>query len=115
MTSVRDVFETMEYWPAPESAKPAEEWLAKHDAKFGHFIDGGWTKPCDTFEVTNPATGKQIAAVSEGSKRDVDAAVKAARKALPAWQALGGHGRARYLYALARAVQRNSRLLAVLE
>jgi aldehyde dehydrogenase (NAD+) len=45
----------------------------------------------------------------------VDAAVKAARKALPAWQALGGHGRARYLYALARAVQRNSRLLAVLE
>jgi aldehyde dehydrogenase (NAD+) len=41
--------------------------------------------------------------------------VKAARKALPGWQALGGHGRARYLYALARAVQRNSRLLAVLE
>jgi aldehyde dehydrogenase (NAD+) len=63
----------------------------------------------------NPATGKKIAVVSEGSKRDVDAAVKAARKALPAWQALGGHGRSRYLYALARAVQRNSRLLAVLE
>jgi aldehyde dehydrogenase (NAD+) len=105
----------MEYGPAPESPKPAEEWLAKHDAKFGHFIGGAWTKPSHTFEVMNPATGKQIAAVSEGSKKDVDAAVKAARKALPAWQALGGHGRARYLYALARAVQRNSRLLAVLE
>jgi aldehyde dehydrogenase (NAD+) len=115
MTSVRDVFDTMAYGPAPESAKPAEEWLAKHDGKFGHFIGGTWTNPSNTFEVMNPATGKQIAAVSEGSAKDVDAAVKAARKALPAWQALGGHGRARYLYALARAVQRNSRLLAVLE
>jgi aldehyde dehydrogenase (NAD+) len=115
MTSVRDVFESMEYGPAPESAKPAEEWLAKHEAKFGHFIGGAWTKASNTFEVTNPATGKQIAAVSEGSKKDIDAAVKSARRALPAWRALGGHGRARYLYALARAVQRNSRLLAVLE
>jgi aldehyde dehydrogenase (NAD+) len=115
MTSVREAFEAMEYGPAPESPRPAEEWLEKHDAKFGHLIGGAWTKPSNTFEVTNPATGKQIAAVSEGSKKDVDAAVKAARKALPAWQALGGHGRARYLYALARAVQRNSRLLAVLE
>ena len=115
MTSVRDVFDTMAYGPAPESAKPAEDWLAKHDSKFGHFIAGAWTKPSNTFEVMNPATAAKLAAVSEGSKRDVDAAVKAARKALPAWQALGGHGRARYLYALARAVQRNSRLLAVLE
>ena len=115
MTSVREVFDTMEYGPAPESAKPAEQWLEQRNARFGHFIGGTWTKPSNTFEVINPATGKRIAAVSEGSATEVDAAVKAARKALPAWQALGGHGRARYLYALARAVQRNSRLLAVLE
>ena len=115
MTSVREVFDTMEYGPAPESAKPAEQWLEQRNARFGHFIGGTWTKPSNTFEVINPATGKRIAAVSEGSAKEVDAAVKAARKALPAWQALGGHGRARYLYALARAVQRNSRLLAVLE
>jgi aldehyde dehydrogenase (NAD+) len=115
MTSVREIYDTMDYGPAPESDKPAKEWLAKHDAKFGHFIGGAWTKPSNTFDVMNPATGKKIALVSEGSKRDVDAAVKAARKALPAWQALGGHARARYLYALARAVQRNSRFLAVLE
>jgi aldehyde dehydrogenase (NAD+) len=115
MTSVRDVFDTMEYGPAPESDKEAQAWLAKRNAQFGHFIGGAWTKPSNTFDVMNPATAKKIAAVSEGSKKDVDAAVKAARKALPAWQALGGHGRARYLYALARAVQRNSRLLAVLE
>ena len=115
MTSVREIFETMEYGPAPESAKPAQAWLDEHDGRFGHFINGKWTKPSATFEVMNPATGKRIADVSEGSKKDVDAAVKAARQALPAWQALGGHGRARHLYALARIVQRNSRLLAVLE
>jgi aldehyde dehydrogenase (NAD+) len=115
MTSVREIFDTMAYGPAPEGDKPAQEWLAKHDAKFGHFIGGAWTKPSATFDVDNPATGKRIAQVSQGSKKDVDAAVKAGRKALPAWQALGGHGRARYLYALARAVQRHARLLAVLE
>jgi aldehyde dehydrogenase (NAD+) len=115
MTSVREIYDTMEYGPAPEGDKPAREWLEKHGAKFGHFIGGAWTKPSATFDVNDPATGMRIAVVSQGSKKDVDAAVKAARKALPAWQALGGHGRARYLYALARAVQRNARLLAVLE
>ncbi|MEP6618029.1 MAG: aldehyde dehydrogenase family protein [bacterium] len=115
MTTVREAFETMAYGPAPESDKAALEWLARHDAKFGQYIGGAWTKPSSPFEVINPATNKRIAMVSQGTKKDVDAAVKAARKALPAWQLLGGHGRARYLYALARAVQRNARLLAVLE
>ena len=115
MTSVREIFDTMEYGPAPEADAPARDWLTRHDGKFGHFIDGEWTKPAHTFEVINPASGKQIAAVSQGTKNDVDTAVESARKALPAWQALSGHERARYLYALARAVQRNSRLLAVLE
>ena len=115
MTTVREVFETMEYGPAPESDKAALEWLARHDAKFGQYIGGSWTKSSSPFEVINPANNKRIAMVSQGSKKDVDAAVKAARKALPAWQLLGGHGRAKYLYALARAVQRNARLLAVIE
>ena len=115
MTTVREAFETMEYGPAPESDTLALEWLARHDAKFGHYIGGAWTKSANPFDVSNPATNRKIATVSQASKKDVDAAVKAARKALPGWQALGGHGRARYLYALARAVQRNARLLAVLE
>ncbi len=115
MTTVRDAFESMSYGPAPESDKPALEWLSKHDEKFGHYIGGAWTKSANPFDVSNPATNERIATVSQGSKKDVDAAVKAARKAQPAWLALGGHARARYLYALARAVQRNARLLAVLE
>ena len=115
MTSVREIFDTMEYGPAPEGDAAAREWLARHDGGFGHYVAGGWTRPSGLFDVNNPATGKRIARVSQGTRNSVDAAVKAARRALPAWQALGGHGRARYLYALARAVQRNSRLLAVLE
>ncbi len=114
-TTVRDAFETMEYGPAPEADRPVREWLEAHESAFGHFINGTWTKPASTFEIMNPATGKRIARVSQGSKEDVDAAVEAARAALEPWQALGGHGRARHLYALARAVQRNARLLAVLE
>ncbi len=116
-TTLPEIFESMEYGPAPESDKPALAWLDQHDASFGHFVNGGWTKPAKgaQFEVINPATGKVIAKVSQGSAADVDAAVKAARKALPAWQKLSGHARARHLYALARTVQRNSRLLAVLE
>jgi len=115
MTTVREVFDTMDYGPAPEGDKPAREWLAKFDGRFGHFINGGWTKPAGLFDVSDPSTGRRLAQASQGTKKDVDAAVKAARKALPGWQALGGHGRARYLYALARAVQRHSRLLAVVE
>ncbi len=116
-STVAGIFESMEYGPAPESDKPALAWIAQHEASFGHFIGGTWTKPAKgaRFDVTDPATGKILAKVAQGTKGDVDAAVKAARKALPAWQRLSGHQRARHLYALARAVQRNSRLLAVLE
>jgi aldehyde dehydrogenase (NAD+) len=115
MTTVREAFESMAYGPAPEADKPVHEWLARYESKFGQYIGGTWTKPSGLFDINNPATNTRIAQVSQGSKKDVDAAVKAARKALPAWQGLGGHGRARYLYAIARAVQRSSRLLAVLE
>ncbi len=53
--------------------------------------------------------------MAQGSSADVDAAVKAARGAFERWQKIGGHARARYLYAIARLVQKHSRRLAVLE
>jgi aldehyde dehydrogenase (NAD+) len=118
MATVADIFTTMDYGPAPESDKPAHEWLDGHKRAFGHSIDGAFTKAAKGqahLDVTDPSTGKTLAKVLQGSRADVDTAVNAARKALPAWQALGAHGRARHLYALARAVQRNARLLAVLE
>jgi aldehyde dehydrogenase (NAD+) len=104
-TSVAEIFETMAYGPAPESDKPARQWLAQHDGKFGQFVGGRWTEPGELFDVADPATGKLLARVTQGTAADVDAAVRAAREALPAWRGLSGHARARHLYALARAVQ----------
>jgi aldehyde dehydrogenase (NAD+) len=115
MSSVAEIFNTMDYGPAPESDKEVLSWLGKHERVFGHYIGGAWTEPGQLFEVINPATSKTIARVTEGTKADVDAAVTAARTALPAWKALAPHARARFLYALARGVQKHSRLLAVLE
>jgi len=115
--SVAEKFVTMEYGPAPEDPKEALAWLDRHGRRFGHFIDGVWCDPVEGayFDSIDPATGEKIATVSQGSAADIDAAVKAARKAFPKWQSLTPHARARYLYAMARAVQRHSRRLAVLE
>ena len=115
MTTVREIFETMEYGPAPESDAEARKWLSSHEGVFGHFIDGTWSKAGKTFEVIDPSTAAVLARVSQGTKADVDAAVAAARRAFPAWKGLSGHARARHLYALAREVQKHSRLLAVVE
>jgi aldehyde dehydrogenase (NAD+) len=117
MTTVAEIFETMEYGPAPEADSPVRRWLDDHDGKFGQYVDGRWTDVDEgrLFDVQEPATGRRLARVSQGSEADVNAAVEAARRALPAWKALGAHARARYLYALARAVQKHARLLAVLE
>jgi aldehyde dehydrogenase (NAD+) len=115
MASIPEIFASMAYGPAPESAKPAEEWLDRHARRFGLFIGGAWTEPGELFETVNPGTGRPLARVTQASDADVDRAVAAARAAQPGWWTLGGHGRARRLYALARAVQRNARLLSVVE
>jgi len=117
VTTVSEIFETMAYGPAPESDKPALEWIARHDGAFGLFIGGRWTKGKSDagFDVINPATTARLARVTQAGQQDVDTAVATARKAFPAWSTLSGHARARHLYALARAVQKHSRLLAVLE
>src|SRR2546425_9167327 len=117
MTTVSEIFETMAYGPAPESDKQALEWVAQHSGDFGLFVGGRSTKgkSGETFDVVNPATTMKLARVTQAGPADVDAAVAAARQAFPSWSALSGHARARHLYALARAVQKHARLLAVLE
>ena len=113
--TVRDIFESMSYGPAPESSSEALAWLAGHKGRFGLWIDGAFKSPGTTFATRNPATGDILAEVTQGSSADVETAVAAARKAQPKWARLSGHQRAKYLYALARLVQKNARLLAVLE
>jgi aldehyde dehydrogenase (NAD+) len=115
--SIAEKFVAMEYGPAPEDPKEVLSWLDHHSRRFGHFMDGAWLQPAEGgyFDTADPSTGEKLAAVAQGSPADVDAAVRAARAALPKWQALTPHARARYLYALARSVQKHSRRLAVLE
>ncbi len=115
--TVKDIFETMDYGPAPESAELANAWLERHKRKLNLFIDGKWVKPKsgEYFETINPASAKVMAKVALGGEKDVDAAAKAARQAQPEWHKIGGHARARYLYAIARHLQKHSRLFAVLE
>lgn len=115
--SVAEFFSSMDYGPAPEAAGAAEDWLTSHGRRFNLFIGNEWVAPADQswFDSINPANGQVLAGVAQAGAGDVDRAVKAARGAQPAWAKLGGHGRARALYALARLVQKHSRLLAVLE
>jgi aldehyde dehydrogenase (NAD+) len=115
--SIAEKFVAMEYGPAPEDPKEALTWLDLHGRRFGHFVDGAWRQPAEGgyFETADPSTGEKLASVAQGSAADIDSAVRAASAALPKWQAFTAHARARYLYALARTLQKHSRRLAVLE
>ncbi len=115
MGKIRDILRTMDYGPSPESNDHVVAWLEAHRGGFGHFIDGSFTKAGVLFDVVNPASGKALAGVTQGTATDIDQAVAAARKAFPLWSATPGDARARHLYALARHVQKRDRFLAVLE
>jgi aldehyde dehydrogenase (NAD+) len=116
-TTLAEKLQTMDYGLAPEDPASSLAWLDQFGRRFGHFIGGSWVAPVQGtyFETADPSTGEKIADIAQGSAADVDAAVKAARAALPHWQKLAPHTRAKFLYALARQVQKHSRRLAVLE
>ena len=93
-----------------------KEWLKKPKHLL---IDGKWV-PAEsgkTFETYNPATGEVLAKVSEGSKADIDKAVKAARKAYETgpWRKMSASERARLLYKLADAIEARAEEIAQLE
>lgn len=113
--TLRAAFESMSYGPAPEADAPVRAWIAEHGGRFGHYINGQWVEAAAHFAAHDPSTGAELAQVAQGAASDVDAAVAAARAALPAWQALDDHARARWLYALARGIQKHARHFAVLE
>jgi aldehyde dehydrogenase (NAD+) len=114
---IQEIFNTMEYGPAPESSKEAKEFIEKHGHVFQLFINGKWTEPGSRkyFDSTNPSNQQFLSKIADANAEDVDNAVQAAKKALPDWVKIGGHGRAKYLYALARQIQKHARVIAVLE
>ena len=115
--NVLEVFKTMDYGPAPESPAAINAWLEDHERKFGLFINNQWVFPdgSQTFASNNPATGEKLADTVQAGQEDVDAAIAAARQAFNTWSQTPGSVRARYLYAIARNIQKHHRLLAVLE
>ena len=115
MPTIKEILQTMDYGPALETTKEAHAWLDGHGRRFGLFIDNAWTEAVDTFASNNPADGAELAQITQASNEDVERAVAAARRAQPGWVAMGGHGRAKVMYALARLLQKHARLFAVLE
>ena len=101
----------MEYGPAPESDKIAQNWLEDHNRKFGLFINNKWTHPegRKTYDTKSPATGALLAATTQGTCEDVNTAVEAASSAYQSWSKLSGFERAKHIYSIARHVQKHSR------
>lgn len=114
---IKEIFETMEYGPAPESSAMVQDWIVAHKSKFDLFINGEWQEPSDKkyFDCHNPANKQLLAKIAAASSKDIDRAVDAASEALIVWKKISGHERARYLYAIARQIQKHSRLFSVLE
>ncbi|KAF4123656.1 aldehyde dehydrogenase (NAD+) [Geosmithia morbida] len=84
----------------------------------GLFINNEWVEGVDKkkFEVINPATEEVITSVCEGTEKDIDIAVKAARKAFEGeWSQVPPHGRAVLMLKLADLVEKNADLLAAVE
>jgi aldehyde dehydrogenase (NAD+) len=117
MPTVTDILDSMDYGPSPEQTTHVQDWLKQYADGFGHFINGGFVSSSGRawIDVANPADKAILGRVPKGTESDVDAAVKAARKAFPGWSGLSGHVRAKHLYALARHIQKRERFFAVLE
>ncbi len=117
MSTLLEIYKTMEYGPAPESPDAVKAWLDAHKRKFGLFINNEWTKPkgAKYYPSYDPSNGELLAETAQAGKKEVDAAVGAARDAFGTWSKTPGVVRARYMYAIARNIQKHHRLLAVLE
>ena len=100
-----------EYAPAPESRA-----IVTIKPNYGNFIGGKFVAGSKHFPTINPATEEVLSQVALAGKAEVDAAVKAARKAyISTWSKMSGKERGKYLFRIARIMQERAREFAVLE
>jgi aldehyde dehydrogenase (NAD+) len=98
--------------PAPETVP------VKIADRYGHYVDGKLVPGRDEslFPVHDPSKRAVLTRVAAADEAEVDAAVKAARRAYDqVWSKMPGAERGKYLYRIARRLQERSRELAVLE
>src|SRR5256714_1734652 len=99
------------YAPAPE----ANDYI-KLQKRYPLFIGGKFVAPKSGkyFDSINPATEEKLAEIAEANARDVDLAVKSARKAYKnVWSKMPGRERGKFLFRIARLIQEKSRGPAV--
>ncbi|SDS46444.1 aldehyde dehydrogenase family protein [Agrococcus carbonis] len=102
----------LDYAPAPESTS-----ILHLRESYGLYIDGEWRAGSGTpFASVSPATEREIATFAAADEGDVDAAVRAARKAYEqVWGPMSGRDRGKYLFRIARILAERARELAVAE
>ncbi|MFT7613424.1 MAG: aldehyde dehydrogenase (NAD+) [Parvicellaceae bacterium] len=99
---------------------PSPEGTAhiKIKEQYDLFIGGKWVKPESGkyFDTINPATEEVISKVANASSKDVDKAVKAARKAYnEVWSKMPANERGKYIYRIARLIQERAKEFAIIE
>jgi aldehyde dehydrogenase (NAD+) len=100
------------------AAAPESKDHIKLEKQYNLFINGKFVKPLSKkyYDTINPATGEVLASVADANEKDIDVAVKAARKAYDSvWSKLSGAERGKYIYRIARLLQERAREFAVIE
>ena len=107
-----DINKSWKYDAAPESTSHI-----KLKDKYDLFIGGKFVKPLSKkyFNTLNPATNQSIAKIADANDKDVDRAVKSARKAFVSWSKLDPKERGKYIFRIARMIQERAKEFAVIE
>ena len=102
-------------WNYASAAEGTEHIQLK--SKYDLFINGEFVKPSSKkyFNTINPANGEHIAKLAQANKKDVDKAVKAARKAFKSWSKLESKERGKYIFRIARMIQERAKEFALIE
>lgn len=81
------------------------------------YINGKWVPASDgaTFKAFNPSNGEQLSVCAEATKEDVDATVRAAEAAFPAWKKVSPIDRQNILLKIADVIDQNADKLALIE
>ena len=117
MNKIIKNFKKIKYGPAPEDSDEVMKWIKKLPKQNHNFINGEWKKAYSKkiLKCINPANKEKLYNLTISSKSDVNLSVKSAKKAFISWSQKKPFERSKYLYSLARLIQKHSRFLSVLE